>query len=170
MPLKWIGAVFVFFSCGGFGFLLVHKHKQEENDLRSALKLLQTIQWELQYRLTPLPDLCRIAAREVNGTLKQTFLALSAELDNQILPDVQSCMHAAIQMQPQLSQPLKRILKLLGESLGKYHLSAQIQGLESVQMLCIKELDFLNTNRDIRLRSYQTLGLCAGAALAILLL
>jgi hypothetical protein len=39
---------------------------------------------------------------------------------------------------------------------------------KSVQEFCQREMEILSTNRANRLRSYQTLGLCAGAAMVIL--
>ena len=56
----------------------------------------------------------------------------------------------------------------MGSSLGRFDLEGQLQGLESVRIYCREQLDELSKDRDVRLRSYQTLGLCAGAALAIL--
>ena len=58
----------------------------------------------------------------------------------------------------------------LGASLGRFDLQGQLQGIESVRAQCRKDLAELEDNRDQRLRSYQTLGLCAGCALAILFL
>ena len=58
----------------------------------------------------------------------------------------------------------------LGDSLGRFDLSGQIQGLASVQKRAEFELEQLRRNQDVRLRSYQTLGLCAGAALVVLFL
>ena len=40
--------------------------------------------------------------------------------------------------------------------------------MEAVLQLCKRELDGLYLNRDARLRSYTTLGLCGGIALVIL--
>ena len=40
--------------------------------------------------------------------------------------------------------------------------------MEIVRNYCDRELESLGKNGEERLRSYQTLGLCAGAALAIL--
>jgi len=59
-------------------------------------------------------------------------------------------------------------LDLLGSSLGRFDLKGQLSGLESVRNTCRKTLEEMNRNRDNRLRSYQTLGLCCGAALVIL--
>jgi len=47
-------------------------------------------------------------------------------------------------------------------------MEGQLKGLESVRQECRRQVETLSYNRDARLRSYQTLGLCAGAALAIL--
>ena len=54
------------------------------------------------------------------------------------------------------------------DQIGRFDLEGQLQGLESVRVYCRDQLDNLAKDRDVRLRSYQTLGLCAGAALAIL--
>jgi hypothetical protein len=59
---------------------------------------------------------------------------------------------------------------MLGTSLGRYDLQGQLNGIESVRIRCRSDLEELERNRDVRLRSYQRLGLCAGCALAILFL
>ena len=64
---------------------------------------------------------------------------------------------------------LRRPLRLLGQTLGRFDLPGQLKGIKAVQESCRRELARLERNRDARLRSYQTLGLCAGAALVILL-
>ena len=61
-------------------------------------------------------------------------------------------------------------LRNLGISLGRFDLPGQLQGIHTARGECQSALDRLCSNRDNRLRSYETLGLCAGAALAILLL
>ena len=57
---------------------------------------------------------------------------------------------------------------MLGTSLGRFDLTGQLNGLEQVRSHCRRELEALAGNRDQRVRGYQTLGICAGAALAIL--
>ena len=56
----------------------------------------------------------------------------------------------------------------MGSSLGRFDLDGQLLGLEAVRVYCQEQLSEMSKDRDVRLRSYQTLGLCAGAALAIL--
>lgn len=170
MEYKWIGALLIILGCGGFGFSLAAAHRREEGTLRQLIAALDYMECELQYRLTPLPDLCRAAGQEGKGLVGEVLLNLSRELDNQISPDVASCMNAALASAGDLPRHTGENLRLLGSSLGRFDLTGQLNGLEAVRSNCRRDLEALGDNRDVRLRSYQTLGLCAGAALAILLI
>ena len=168
MAIKWIGAICIFAACGGFGFQIAASQRKEVRTLRQLIRVLDFAECELQYRLTPLPELCRNLANECSGSLSKLFLRLSAELEDQISPNVSSCMQAAIAVTEELPIHTKEALSLLGESLGKFDLNGQLRGLASVRGECNRRLDALSENQDVRLRSYKTLGLCAGAALVIL--
>lgn len=168
MSYKWIGAVLIIVGCGGVGFSVAAGHRKEEMLLRQLIRVLEYMECELQYRLTPLPELCRQAGREVGGVLREIFLNLSREMDWQTSPDVCSCMTAAIKKSRDMPTSLRRQLLQLGHMLGRFDLTGQLRGLQSVRENCEAELKKLEKNKDVRLRSYQTLGLCAGAALAIL--
>lgn len=168
MNAKWIGAILVIAGCGGFGFSMAANHKRQEKMLCQLIRILRYMECELQYRLTPLPDLCRQAGKEARGALRDVFLNLSRELDWQVSPDACSCMSAAIKKTNDLPVNLRKLLLQLGHTLGRFDLPGQLRGLQAVTVSCEDELKKLENNRDVRLRSYQTLGLCAGAALAIL--
>ena len=169
MSIKWIGTVRIMLGCGGFGFRMAAIHRQQERELRQLLSALELLGWELRYQLTPLPELCLQAAKSVPGSIGSLFRKLHGELQRQIAPDAGCCMNAAV-AGSSLSTPTKRLLQNLGRSLGRFDLDGQLQGIEAVRQEAAQILDKLTKDRDVRLRSYQTLGLCAGAALAILLL
>ena len=168
MSSKWIGTVFVIVSCGGFGFGVANGYRRRERLLRQLLEILETMESELEFRLTPLPQLVRGAAGEATGVLRAVFLNLARELDWQSASDAAGCMRIAMDKCHDLPPCLKRPLRQLGQTLGRFDLAGQTQSLKAVQDCCRLELSRLERNRDVRLRSYQTLGLCAGAALAIL--
>lgn len=168
MNLKLVGAVLIIGGCAGVGFSMAAAHRREEAALRQLIGALDYMGCELQYHLTPLPELCRKAAGECTGAVKQVLLQLSAELEGQIAPDATSCMNAAIARTPRLPQRTRKNLLALGSSLGRFDLQGQLSGLDNARNQCRRELDALSKDRDVRLRSYQTLGLCAGSALAIL--
>lgn len=136
--------------------------------LRQLVSALDYMQCELQYRLTPLPELCHGAGIQAKGILRDIFLRFSQELDCRLTPDVASCMDAAITNNTYLPPIIKANLQLLGDSLGRFDLNGQLMGLEAVRQKCREDLQILTADKPTRLRSYQTLGLCAGAALVIL--
>lgn len=170
MNLKWIGAALVILSCGGTGFAMAAAHKLQESQLRQLMNALDYMQCELQYRMSPLPDLCRQTAVQSGGVVSQLFLDLAAELEDQIAPDVQSCMNAVTAKLPGLPATLSGPIQTLGKTLGRFDINGQIRGLESTRQECRRALETLLNRREERLRGYQTLGLCAGAAVAILFL
>ena len=132
--------------------------------------ILKFMESDLQFRLTPLPELCRLAAGETKGTLHTVLMNLYRELCWQKLPDAGSCMYAAIQRSGEIPAGVRRPLVQLGHTLGRFDLPGQIQGIQAVQKRCGESLERIAVNREEWLRSYKTLGVCAGAALAIILL
>lgn len=168
MMVKVFGAILVIAGCGGFGFSLAAAHHREEHSLRKLIAALDLMECELQYRLTPLPDLCMLLVREIGGALGSVFSRLARELEAQISPDVNCCMRAAIAKSETLPKHTEKALIHLGRSLGRFDLDGQVKGLEAVRSECRRALDALCNNKDHRIRSYQTLGLCAGAAIVIL--
>lgn len=168
MNVKIIGAALIIAGCGGVGFSMAAAHRREEKSLRQLIRALDFMGCELQYRLTPLPELCRCAAAESGGAVSHLLANLATELEAQVAPDAASCMNAALSKTKGLPQRTRKNLMLLGSSLGQFDLQGQLTGLEAARKQCRRELDELSRDRDVRLRSYQTLGLCAGSALAIL--
>ena len=168
--MRWIGAMVVFLCGGYFGFSMVALHRKEEKSLRQIATAINYMQCEIQYRLTPLPQLVQQASKQINGTVSLDLEMLAIEMESQILPDVSCCMEAVLRRQMEIYGRTREVLSVLGRCLGRFDLQGQLNDLDSVEALCRRYLSELDNNRDTRLRSYQTLGLCAGAAIAILLL
>lgn len=168
MTIKLLGVLLIVVGCGGFGFSIAANYRREEKTLRILLTALDHMECELQYRMPPLPDLCRRTANQCTGGLRDVFIALAVELEQQLAPDATRCMTAALDRVPELTKRARSSMKALGRTLGRFDVAGQIRGIESVRLACQRDLEELAHNRENRLRSYQTLGLCAGAALAIL--
>lgn len=169
MNINYMGALLVILGCGGFGFSMAAAYRREERLLRQLMEVLQFFQWELSCRLTPLPELCRMAGSLGKGSVHLLFSVLSRELEERLAPQVSDCMYAALQ-HSDLSPGIRELACELGRSLGRFDLEGQLQGLNEIRKRCCQQLETLQNNRTDRLRSYQTLGLCAGAALVILFL
>lgn len=170
MNIRLIGAVLIVLSCGGFGFCVAASYRRELALLRSMVYMTELMQCELSFRVLPLPELCRQVGKKVGGTVGTVLKQLSLELERQIRPDAVSCMHCVLSEMKDIPVSVRRLFIKIGATLGQYDLSGQLQGLNTVRESCTSVIQRLEKNRDNRLRTYQTLGVCAGTALVIILI
>ena len=167
--MRILGACCIAAGCTGFGFSMAAASRREEAELRRLIGALEYMSCELSYRMTPLPALCRGAAEESGGLVREFLLELARELEKQTAPEVRFCVWEVLQ-RLQLSGVLERQLRELGATLGRFDLPGQLRGLESALRSAEEALRAVRDGAPERRRSYQTLGLCAGAAMAILFL
>ena len=111
-----------------------------------------------------------MAGQESSGQVGKVLVSLGMELDSGLDSEVSPALERVLTDFPDLPFRTRSNLNLLGSSLGRFDLEGQKLGLDSVRTACRRDLEELNRNRENRLRSYQTLALCTGAALAILLI
>lgn len=168
MMIKIIGAILVIGGCGSVGAMICGAYRTEERVLKLLLSALDYMQCELQYRLMPLPDLCRRVGAASSGQIKSIFVSLASELEDQVSPDVERCMDHVLCLRKDLPKRSRCVLEELGVSMGRFDLDGQIKGLEAARQACRRSLEELTQNKAVRLRNCQTLALCAGAAIAIL--
>ncbi len=168
MSYRLIGALLIIAGCGGFGFSMVLEQKKQENTVHRLLSALKFMQWELQYRLTPLPELCIRAGKQGGGLVQKILEQVAAELSSQVLPDVTSCMQKVLLTEQDMPRSIRVLFRKLGVSLGNFDLPGQLEGLQAVEKACQTELKRMENGKVQRFRSYETLGICAGAALVIL--
>lgn len=166
--MKWIGAILVIAGCGGFGFHVANNLRRQEKLLRRLMQILEYMACELEFRQTALPELCRKVSNIADGAVQKLFLTLAGELERQVMPDAAHCMDAALEQTTNLPGCAVGLLRDLGKTLGSFDLAGQLKGLAAAREQCIQLLTQMEAERDVRLRSIQTLGLCGGAALAIL--
>ena len=167
MIIKIIGGMLIVLGCGGFGILLSATHKYEVSVLQNFIEILDFMECELSYRQTPLPELCRLAAAN-NNIIGNVFSELSNELDKQLLPDVEKCVMTVLKNKHNIPKQTEKALCSFGRCLGKFDLNGQLKGICAIRDECMQILASKTKNQDNRLRCYRTLGICAGAAIAIL--
>ena len=79
-------------------------------------------------------------------------------------------MGIVLQSYDEIPVRIRRLLSLLGSSLGRFDLSGQLEGLREVQAACALELEAIRSGREQRMKNYVTISLCAGASVVILLM
>ena len=170
MNLRILGAVLIVAGCGSVGFLMAYHYRKEIHYLQQLSQILGAMICELDFRMTPLPQLIQNAVQTAGREMHRIFFKLSELLSKQEAEGAAVCMAQTLLDHPELPPKVIEILHMLGNNLGRFDLNGQLQGLQEVRSLCQSELEALEKDRNQRIRSYQTLSLCAGAALAILFL
>ncbi len=170
MNIRWLGAILVVCSCGCTGFRMAALHRWETSLLRQLITVMDYLECELQLRHTPLPELCRAASDKTTGILRSVFSQLAEGLEKGSAPNADACMRAVTDNLDRLPESVKALLKQFGSNLGIFDLEGQLTGIRSFKQECHIQLDSQRQNQEERLRGYQTLGLCAGAGIAILLI
>ena len=168
--MKLLGAVLIIVGCGGVGFAMCQNHRHIERAMEQLIKSLDWMVLELNFRMPPLSDLCRGAAQVSKGCVSRVMENLSVELERQLTPNAAACMAAALASESKVPPLVEEHLRNLGMTLGQFDLHGQIAELEATAALCRRDVEALRGNRELRLRNYQTLGICAGVALVILFL
>ena len=135
--------------------------------LRCLLHGIQEMAWELKFRMTALPELCRIGAEAAGGPIREVLAELSGRLSRNEVEDISGSMNQILTCHD-LPGRVRRNLRQLGTSLGRFDLEGQLQGLELIKRQCRDDLRQLENGGPQRIRNYQTIALCAAAALAIL--
>lgn len=168
MMLKMIGATLIVIGCSAFGLIMVRNHRREVFALEQLIAALDYMLSQLHYQLTPLPELAGKAAEITKGVVGKVFLDFAAKLAIQISPSPELCMDSVLETTKDIPSVTKECLKSFSLTLGKFDLEGQENSLEILRCTCRRKLEDYTKDQDIRLRSYRTLGVCAGVALMIL--
>jgi len=168
MTLRLTGALMIILGCGGIGFSCSFFYNREIQGMREFIRMLDVIEAELDFRQTPLPALCTLASRhcEIYG---KVLCAFSDALESQIAPNPGACMKVALARFHTLPENARTCLQAFGECMGLFDVKGQVLQLQTLKEQSRRLLGELEANKDLKLRTYRILGVCAGAALAILL-
>ena len=168
MIVRWIGAAMIVMGCGGVGFSMAAQYGKELKMMRQLEDMLTFMTCELEYKMTPLPQLLKNGAASMNGSLKGVILAFAEELEENTWVNAPACLAKVLKGATALPGRVNNVLREMSACLGVFDLPGQISTLQALKDRCHREVSFMEENRAQQTRSYQTLGLCAGAALAVL--
>lgn len=170
--IRMIGMVLIAGASASAGFGAALRVRQTVMQMRQLSNALEVMRCELQYAMTPLPQLCDVVAGTARGTIRTLFVNLKKSLTNEGACDTSQAMRQAIGQTRALALPEDILFSLLelGQTMGKFDLNGQISILEMTQKRIQTCLERYERDQNQRCRSYQALGLCAGAALIILMI
>lgn len=168
--MKIVGSLMMIVGCWAVGYGMCSSHRRQIRAMEQLLLALEWMQWELNCNMPVLSRLCRGASQQCSGSVSAVLRKLAEELEGQIVPHPAACMMAAMNAVPGLPAAAGEQLSLLGQSLGCFDLQGQLSALEAAGQRCGLVLEGLRRKQQEKAGNFQTLGICAGVALVILLL
>lgn len=138
----------------------------------ALIDALLRIRHELQYRLTPLPEIFAALGGSRNREIAEFFSRLAALLSSaQTCTVGYACRQALAQTRGlSLSSAARGTILSLFDSLGRYDLEGSVQALDLALSRLREEVKALQNSAAARCRTYLTLGVCTGLAAAVILI
>lgn len=170
--MKTAGVVFVVISAASIGLRFAYAVRQRCHLLGQLLLSLRLLKGELSTHGTPLPEAFALLAAATNGSAAEYFSTAAKQMHQKRWMTPQASLCAAEDKLKELpgEDPVRKILRDLSAELGRFDLDSQLSGIDSAVSRLEEIRRTAEQDKTIRCRTYRALGLCAGLALAILLI
>lgn len=170
--LKLIGLSLILAASGAVGAGLAGTVRRQQAQTLALIDALLRIRHELQYRLTPLPEIFAALGGSRNREIAEFFSRLAALLSSaQTCTVGYACRQALAQTRGlSLSSAARGTILNLFDSLGRYDLEGSVQALDLALSRLREEVKALQNSAAARCRTYLTLGVCTGLAAAVILI
>ena len=170
MIKEYWGSTLLIIGSIAVGRRLVHDYKKQFKMLQQISHMISNIVCDLEYHMTPLPQLIRNETVSLCPLLKRVFITFAEALESQISPNVMCCLDNTLAQYSDIHGTLKGILVELGNALGRFDLTGQLKCLQAVQLVCEKELDILAQGQAGYVKCCRAYCLCAGVLASLILL
>lgn len=170
--MKLLGVLFVVISASSVGWSLAMSVRRRCQVLGQLLSALRYMKSELSFHSTPLPQTFSALSDGAEGSVKAYFSLIASEMKEKCWLTPMTAMELASGQLTELppADPARQVLRELGSGLGKFDLDSQLQEIDTALWRLDELRKHADAERTLRCKTYQTLGICAGLALAILLI
>ena len=164
--MKLAGMIFIVASAGSVGLGIARGLRKRCFLFQQLLQALQLLRNEIAFCGTPLPQIFALMAASCRGELETIFSETARSMDHGKTSPSEAMYKA---LKGCVDRELTGLLLQLAAGLGKYDLEAQLNTVEAVREQVQTLLYSLEQERRTKSKTYETLGICTGLSLAILL-
>lgn len=154
------------------GLGLARTVRRQQAQTLAFIDAVLRIRHELQYRLTPLPDVFLALQESREAAVAAFFSGLACSLSAADTCTVGYACRQALRRTEGLCIPtgVRTALMSLFDTLGKYDLDGNLQALDLALRRLREEARQLQGSAAARCKMYVTLGVCTGLAVAVILI
>lgn len=167
--LKLIGVLFVVLGSTGAGAAMALGARRTLETARQLRAALERMKNEIACNRTALPELMELLSQD-GGPLAVLFGMIAEQLRLRQEASVYAIVRKSLAAAPPLPGEVGRILLDLSPGLGQYDVQCQLYSLDLAAGQAQTMVERCQSEQKGRVKSYYTLGVCAGLALAIMLL
>ena len=170
--LKLIGLSLILTASSAMGLGLARTVRRQQAQTLAFIDAVLRIRHELQYRLTPLPDVFLALQESREAAVAAFFSGLAGSLSAADTCTVGYACRQALRRTEGLCIPagVRTALMSLFDTLGKYDLDGNLQALDLALGRLREEARQLQGSAAARCKTYVTLGVCTGLAVAVILI
>jgi len=169
--IRWLGFVMIVGGASAAGILMATGVKRSLILYQQSIAALVYMKNEIEFQLTPIDKIAFELGNRLDAPLSSVFRALYSAIH--FVPGIPlglQMQHALAQTTQSFPLELKRTLTSLFDLLGKQDMLAQIRAINLAEERLNQEIQRLNAEKKERTRAYRTIGMCAGLALAVILI
>ena len=170
--IRLFGASLVVLAASAAGFGFAKNVRLQCAQLDALSWALETMAGEMSARLTPLPEIFLLLGsggqRDVSLFFKTAAMALTTPPGCTVPVAFKRGFAAAMNFRP--GEQAVQALYALSAGLGRFELERQLAAIEQAKAAVTRALLSLQAQKQVRTRCYGTIGVCAGLALAVILL
>lgn len=170
--MKIAGIIFIVLSTGSVGFGISAALKKRCRMIRQIISALSILKEEIFCRNTPLPQGFALMAASVQGVPERIFSHMAKEMNRNRWLSPREAMQRALEKETDIScqDPVAEAFLELSAELGKYDRENQVRVLDQTIIHMESLLQAAEQESSGRSKTYETLGICAGISMAILLI
>ena len=170
--LRAFGAICILTGASTVGFGCAAGVRRQTRQLAELCMSLEMMQSEIEYRMTPLPQLLQQLSTGCQTAVGELLLRWAQILSQPDGATVSYAFRRALGSVHSLALSRQSVQELsaLALSLGRFDAAGQARSIAASCARLRQELSFLEAEKRARCRSYCTIGVCAGLALAVILL
>ena len=169
--IRWFGFILIVTGAAASGSLLAAGVRRSVRQCTAMQNALAFMKAEIEFHLTPLDQISMQMASMLPQPLSLVFRSVSRDIRRMpgVLPG--SLMRRALNVhRNKITPELSKILADLFELLGKQDVLAQVRAAELAEARLKQEIHRIEAEKKDRCRTYRTIGICAGLAVAVILI
>lgn len=169
--VKWFGAALVTAACGTAGLGFAAATRTALRQLAAWITALECLDSEARCRMTPLPEVFAQLAQNGERAVAAFFAVCAETMRRDRTLGVPLVFRQALEQTRglELTGQTRQTLLNLAVSLGRFDLEGQSRAIALAVDRLRQEQRTLQAGAAARCRSYETIGVCAGLALAVIL-